>query len=282
MKLFQTIKNLFSVNNSVDVLEKQSSTKEHSLEPGMTLLEDAECPYCHSKFEKPLSRKRACPLCQQNVYVRTLPFRNEKEKVRVVVTEQQAENIDIAWAKENGTYDDMKREIQKYEVMKVSLNKAWGKEPSGSDIEWHLLMDELIEHGNNNQWGLYRNTTLRMAEHLYKLKKYELSLRSYLNVLYLDLNGPNNAGFMNGKPDLDARAFDPREPNTFIAPGIIKRIVLLKEKRVPINEEEVKKLFIEEASQVYASIKTPLTPEKAWQSLLKKDQFWGNIEDATS
>lgn len=52
LKLFQTIKSLLSVNNSVDVLKKQS------LEEGMTLKEDAECPYCNSKFEKPLYRKK--------------------------------------------------------------------------------------------------------------------------------------------------------------------------------------------------------------------------------
>ncbi|WP_025692799.1 hypothetical protein [Paenibacillus zanthoxyli] len=239
----------------------------------MTLLDDAKCPYCQSNFEKPLSHKRTCPVCHQNVYVRTLPFKNEQDRISVAVTEQQAENIDIAWAKGNGTYDDMQRRIQKYEIMKKSLNKLWGREPSDSDIEWHLLLDEQIEHANNNQWGLYRNIIHQMAEHLYKLKEFDQSLRTYLNVLYLDLNGPNNAAFFNGKPNLDERAFDPRETNAFIAPGIIKRIVLLKEKRVCINTEELKILFLEESSQVYVSLKTPLTHEKAWQSLLEKNIF---------
>lgn len=71
-----------------------------------------------------------------------------------------------------------------------------GIEPSESDIEWHLLLDELIEHAKNNQWGLYSNTILRMAEHLYKLKEFDQSLRKYLNVLYLDINGPNNVSFL--------------------------------------------------------------------------------------
>ncbi|MEK4513957.1 hypothetical protein NSS64_01650 [Paenibacillus sp. FSL H8-0122] len=263
MGFVRIIKNLLSLNIPT----------EHSLKEGMVPLEDAKCPYCNSNFEKPLSRKKTCPVCQHDIFVRTLPFKNDKERIRVAVTEQQAENIDIAWAKVNGTYDDMQKGIQKYESKKKSLNKLWGIEPSGSDIEWHLLLDELIEHAKNNQWGLYRNTILRMAEHLYKLKEFDQSLRKYLNVLYLDVNGPSNATWFNGKPNLNERAFNPLEPIAFIAPGIIKRIVLLKDKRVCIDNEELKILFLEESSQVYAALKTPITPEKALQTLVEKDVF---------
>ncbi|WP_342478971.1 hypothetical protein NYE24_14545 [Paenibacillus sp. FSL H7-0350] len=69
------------------------------------------------------------------------------------------------------------------------------------------------------------------------------------------------------------RAFDPREPYAFIAPGIIKRIVLLKNKRVGIGVEELKALFLEEASQVYTLLKTPLTPENAWNAIVNKSIF---------
>ncbi|OMD37989.1 hypothetical protein BSK52_20545 [Paenibacillus odorifer] len=112
-----------------------------------------------------------------------------------------------------------------------------------------------------------------MAEHLYKLKEFDQSLRKYLNVLYLDINGPNNVSFFNGKPNLNERAFNPQEPNAFIASGIIKRIVLLKEKRVCIDTEELKILFLEESSQVYEAVKTPLTPERALQTLVEKNVF---------
>lgn len=69
--------------------------------------------------------------------------------------------------------------------MEDSLNRGWDVEPNNSDVEWHLLLEEQIEHSNNKQWGLYRNTVHRMAEHLYKLKQFNQSLRTYLNVLYL-------------------------------------------------------------------------------------------------
>ncbi|MFB5269631.1 hypothetical protein ACE41H_22990 [Paenibacillus enshidis] len=97
MNIIRIIKSLLSNSNLGNT----------SLEEGMLLLEDAKCPYCHSNFEKPLSRKKACPVCRQDVFVRTLPFKNEKDRIRVAVTEQKAKNIDIAWAKEKGAYDEM-------------------------------------------------------------------------------------------------------------------------------------------------------------------------------
>lgn len=247
MRLFQVLKKLFgskasSGPNYIQDTEQQERfksqsfaiNKEISIEKGMTRLEESTCPYCGYQLDRPLSRKRACQECKKYIYVRTLPFDNELDKVRVAVTEKQAENIDIVWAKKNGTYEKLVREKKKYEKMKKSLKKSWGKVPSDSDsdIEWHLLMEERLEHSNNNQWGLYRNTTLRMAEHLYKLKNFDLSLRTYLEVLYLDLNGPNNAARVNGKYPLGnyEKAFEPNSGNVFLAPGIIKRIVLLKNK----------------------------------------------------
>ncbi|PIC63155.1 hypothetical protein CSV79_13145 [Sporosarcina sp. P13] len=289
MGFFQVLKQLFGLNKSAvandgsNIKQQQfvgtrfTNSKEMDMQEGMTKLEESTCPYCGFQFDKPLSRKRACPDCKRNIYVRTLPFDNELDKTRVAVTEEQAENIDIAWAKKNGTYEELIKEKKNFEKMKKSLEKSWGKEPSTSDIEWHLLIEERLEHANNNQWGLYRNTTLRMAEHLYRLESYDLSLRTYLEVLYLDLNGPKNAGKINGQYHLGKheKVFDP-QGFAFVAPGIIKRIVLLKNKRIPTNDKQVKTLFIENGEQIYHALQLPLSPSLAWSNFEADNLFWGN------
>ncbi|WP_026673977.1 hypothetical protein [Alkalihalobacterium bogoriense] len=283
MGLFQSLKKMLTQDTPKQQTppstppSKTTPTKPvMTIEEGMTRLEDAECPYCHANFDKPLTRKKACPECKRDVYVRTLPYTDEKDSVRVAVTEEQVEKIEIAWAKLNGTYEEYVKSKQRYENMKEKLHKQWGKEPSESDIEWHLLMEERIELANERKWGLYRNATLKMAENLYKIPKYDLSLRHYLGVLYIDLNGPNNVMTIDGKPYEDGVDFDPTEPNAFIAPGIIKRIVLLKDKRVPMSHEEVRELFLDEAGQIHTSIRTPLSPEEAWERLKEKEEYWGD------
>jgi hypothetical protein len=264
---------LFKVSIETSTMDKQVFNQNKiSLEKGIFRLEEAKCPYCHYQLEKPPSRKRKCPQCKNDMYVRTLPYIDEKDKVRVVVTEEKAEKIDIAWAKISGTYDDIMKERKRYEDIKQELHQAWGKEPSESDINWHLMMKERIEHANNHQWGLYRNTTLRMAEHLYRLKKYELSLRIYIEVLYIDVNGPNNAGKINGRYEFEVREnfkpFNPKDRGSaFVAPAIVKRVNLIRTSKHPMDNEQVKELFMHQCEQVYSSLELPLTPEEAWKKL---------------
>ncbi|KGX93066.1 hypothetical protein N781_14285 [Pontibacillus halophilus JSM 076056 = DSM 19796] len=276
MGLLQSLKRLFIKEESMltpnpsEQLKKQGELAEEGVKP----LEDATCPYCDHKFDKALSRKKKCPSCEQEVYVRTLPYKEGQEKVRVAVTSEHADKIDIQWAKLNGTYEELMQRKRKYEKKREDLRDSWGQEPSESDVEWHILMDTRIEHATNDQWGLYRNTTLSMAQHLYSLKKYEESLRIYLEVLYIDLNDPTNAGKVDGRFVKEKQPFKPKK-NPSLAPAIMKRIVLLKDKRTPMEDEQVEKLFKEHNHQVHQALATPLSPEEAWNRLEKNDAYWG-------
>ncbi|WP_342026101.1 hypothetical protein AADC60_10570 [Cytobacillus pseudoceanisediminis] len=153
-------------NGSAAGEERVFSQNRFYIEEGILKLEEGKCPYCGYELENPPSRKRNCPSCKNDMYVRTLPYVDEAKKVRVLVTEEKAEKIDIAWAKIAGTYEELIKDKKRFEEMKQQLFNAWGTVPSDSDVNWHLMMNNRIEHYNNQQWGLYRNTTLRMAEHL--------------------------------------------------------------------------------------------------------------------
>ncbi|AZV42012.1 hypothetical protein BAOM_1402 [Peribacillus asahii] len=271
---------MIKVSTQTPTMNKQVFNQNKiNLEEGILRLEEAKCPYCQHQLEKPPSRKRKCLSCKNDMYVRTLPYIDEKDKIRVLVTEEKADKIDITWAKINGTYNDMMKERKQYEQMKQELYRAWGNEPSESDINWHLMINKRIEHYNNQQWGLYRNTTLSMAEHLYKLKKYELAFIMYLEVLYIDVNGPNNAGKINGRYEFEVRAnfmpFNPKDKgNTFVAPAILKRVNFIRTSKHPIDSEKIKELFMYQCEQVHHSLNLPITPQEAWDKL--KDEITDN------
>jgi hypothetical protein len=54
----------------------------------------AECPYCQGALKKIPGSKTKCPLCGNFMFVRT----RRQDRVRVVVTQEQAEKIDRDWS----------------------------------------------------------------------------------------------------------------------------------------------------------------------------------------
>lgn len=129
-----------------------------------------------------------------------------------------------------------------------------------NDIAWGNLNKESIHHASEGNFGLYRNTRFEMAEFLAKEKRYKDALEMYLEVCYLDLNGPNNSTKL-GNPAFDATM-------GFLAPGVIKRIVM-SAKRVNFTMTQIQNLFINRNIRIYKAMKLPLTPEDCWKNVHK-------------
>lgn len=226
----------------------------------------AECPYCRKTLLKIPGSKTKCLYCGKFMFVRTRP----KENVRVVVTKEEADKIDEEWSVVAGTHDIFVAEKKELEKEKEILRKRFdGKEPSDNDVRWDLLNKQLMEHAKNGDWGLYRNARRQMAGILRREMKLKDALRTYLEVCYLDLNGPSNTGGIT-YPELlkEFPPFDPKE-RAFLAPGVIdliKRIVL----KLNLNKNEIEQIFIEHNSRIGQSLKLPLSPEQAWPSLDKE------------
>jgi len=224
----------------------------------------AECPYCNESLAKIPGAKTKCPHCGKFMFVRTRP----KDNVRVVVTESEADKIDEEWSIVNDTHDSFVTEKENYAKEKEMLRKRFGgKEPSENDIKWGLLNKELVEHATNGDWGLYRNAKFQMGEILRKETKLKDALRTYFEVCYLDLNGPNNTGGIN---DSEFRKeflpFDPTGGNSFIAPGIIDRIQKII-KKMESEKEIIKTDFIEYNLRIQQSLKLPLAPIDCWSKI---------------
>ncbi len=194
------------------------------------------------------------------MFVRTRPSDNKK----VLVTEAQAKVIEEQWSIANGTHETYLKEKNAFEDEKASQTKRFGCMPSDNDVKWALLNRQLTEHALNGNWGFYRNTKLQMAELLRKEKKLNSAVYFYLDVFYLDLNGPNNIG--ETSPEL-LKKFPPFRPNeAMIAPGIIKRILSVI-KQLGLDTEETENLFKEMVKKQYSFIELPISAEKAWKAI---------------
>ncbi|MBI3325182.1 MAG: hypothetical protein HYZ81_00555, partial [Nitrospinae bacterium] len=198
---------------------------------------DAICPTCHQPLAKKPGRKTQCPHRDAFMYVRTPPLDRQK----VLVTEAQIQQIEEQWAIVDGRHGQYLGERQAYEAMRAQLAKSFGREPPENDVKFALLNQQLIEHSLQGNWGLYRNARWQMAEILRKEGRAKGTLAIYLEILYLDLNGPRNtSGVIDPSFLREFPPFDRRQ--AMVAPGILHEVSRLLE-QLRLGPEEVFAIF---------------------------------------
>lgn len=225
---------------------------------------DAVCPHCNETLAKKPGRKKKCSHCGQFIFVRTRP----SDEQRVLVTESQAEEIEEQWSIVNGTHDEYLATKKRFSDEKGKLAKRFGREPSDNDVTWSLLNQDLMGHASQQNWGLFRNAKMEMADILRKEAKLLDALGMYCEVCYLDLNGPNNVGGITDRELL--KQFPPWNPkqDAFLAPGIVDKIVRLIDK-AEVGEEQVKDIFTTRASKLKDSLRLLVSVSKAWSEMRK-------------
>lgn len=229
-----------------------SAASKASGPPKKTADVESKCPYCNHTLEQKPLRKKKCPNCGNHIYVRSTPSGQKK----VLVTEQQAAEIDDKWHRhhQEKLRDSDPEYRREYEQVKAQLIIKRGSEPSGGDIRWELAKKRLLEYVRNGDWGLYRDTKVEMAQQLQGEGKLRQALGTYLEVCYLDANGPCNRG---------AKRFDPSQAS--IAPAIIRQVQELS-RGLGLRPDEVKGLFIEAANIYHDGL--PVDSAKAWEQIL--------------
>lgn len=219
------------------------------------------CPSCKKSLERAPGKKTKCPFCGEFMYVRTRP----SDRQRVLVTKEGAEKIEEEWAIATGTHDQYIKNRQEVEDTREQLRKQFGKEPSENDVKWRILNKQLLEHASRNDWGLYRNTRLDMGELVEREGRLKDALSTYLEVCYIDINGPENLGGY----DTDAKEyprFDPDSPVAEVIPGIVRMAKQISSK-LEVNGVELKNLFMQFAGRTHSSLKLPISPEEAWKKI---------------
>lgn len=224
------------------------------------------CPNCSQCLEKRPGKKTKCPQCGQFIYVRTRPG----DKQRVLVTGAQAKEIEEQWSIVNGIHERFLNAILEFDNERASLRPLLGREPSENDVKWSLLNKMLPIHASQQKWGLFRNAKFELGEILRKEGKLEDSLGLYLEVCYLDINGPNNVGGISDQALL--RKFppwDPKDPSAMLAPGILDRIYRIIRK-TEMKRSKVEELYFRRAEDIYRSLNLPLSPSSAWRGISRE------------
>ncbi len=158
--------------------------------------------------------------------------------------------------------DEKLMQEKEFILMKENLTKAFNTEPSINDIKWGVYNSRKLDFAVKGQWGLYVNNLLDMAFLLKKEGKEERALSLFLQIFYLDLNGPNNLSESGDNRE----AFEPE--NGFIAPKILQTIQKLSLK-LGLSEEDTKKMFYEVNKKEKIFKEMPLSIEKAYEQLIK-------------
>mgnify|MGYP001298726791 CR=1 FL=1 len=99
-----------------------------------------------------------------------------------------------------------------------------------------------------------------MAEALRKRNKPDHALRTYLEVAYLNLNGPRNFVYYSDKNKGRDTRFVPKEGLLLVE--FDRAAVIIK--KMHLSLEDVRGQFIEIANNQYRNLKLPLPPEEAW------------------
>lgn len=233
--------------------------------------EIGQCPYCNEKLEKIPTRKSKCPHCKEYIYSRTRP----SDRKKILIREDQIKELEKEWSK----YHEEKEKSELYEQddfkkARDNLAKQFGKEPSLNDVKWRVYNERILEYASKKQWGLYRNNKLDMAFLLQKENKLKQALSTMFEVLYLDINGCNNIGLMDGQPlskkeleEMGIKEFNPE--SAFLAPGVIGPVQdIISELNLSLSQ--AKDIFFSINSKTKPSKNMPVTEENAWKQIQKE------------
>jgi hypothetical protein len=250
--MFKFIKRIFSKSST-------PNESNYMVDIGST---EKICPYCSVLLTKFPGRKTKCKACQNYIYVRTRP----SDMQRILVKEDELVRVEELWAIKNGTYEDFLYKRKKYDHEKELLRVKLNRDPTDVDIQLSLLQKELLVHSENDDWGLYRNAKMHIAKLLFKNKKYEAALKEYLEVQFIDLNGPNNALRINDAPSKVLPSFS--KDSAMIAPGVVYEIERTI-KKLNRDIESIKDEFISCSEVLRKELKLPLSARAAWEKLRK-------------
>ena len=230
-----------------------------------------ECPYCHNLLDKFPQAKRKCLSCKQTIIVRTDPV----EKKKILLREDQLEEFEKK-LQEIRNHKTVQRILSSLDVDSIQFNLAKenlkmksGKECTDNEVILEIIDQVGYHHYKNLDMGLFRNTILYKGDIFKSSGDLPNALISYLELCYIDLNGPNNCGSSKDNPEI-LREYPPFNPNnsvdTHLAPGILEYITQIN-KELNLTKDQLKEVFFTHNLKVENARKLPLSVQDAWLRL---------------
>ena len=126
------------------------------------------CPNCGSELKKVPGAKTKCPGCSRYVYVRMDPRIN----ARVVVGEDQIDEIDDAIAVANGTWEQRKAEKEHRAHAVAALTEQFGTTPNDADVNWRMWNEDFLAASATRDTYTMFSVSWKMMDQLGREKKY--------------------------------------------------------------------------------------------------------------
>jgi hypothetical protein len=143
-----------------------------------------------------------------------------------------------------------------------SLTSQFGEKPSFDDVKWRIFNNYSRDYAMERQWGLFRNNRMYMADFLLKKGKLENALIHYLEVLYLDINGPRNVSIESEQLlNYKEKDFIPRENSSALY--MISNINNIKED-LKFTKEQIKEYFFNVNNSDRPIPQMPISVNDAW------------------
>jgi hypothetical protein len=230
-----------------------------------------ECPYCNNLLDKMPSEKRKCPNCKKSIIVRTDPV----DKKKILLREDQVEGFEeklqhirchnaIQRILHNSNID-----ATQFDQTQENLKMKLGRDPTEKEVALEIVDNLGYYHFKNLDMGLFRNSILNKGDIFKAAGDLSNALAIYLELCYIDLNGPKNCGGSKNQPELlkEYPPFNIKDSSsTFIAPGIINYIRIINND-LNLSKEEIKQIFFEHNLKVQKFRKLTLSVEDAWIKL---------------
>lgn len=231
----------------------------------------SECPYCQKILDKMPQAKKKCPHCKNVIIVRTDPI----EKKKILLKEDQVEEFEERLQKIRchkaiqRLLDSHNIDSIQFEQTKENLKMKIGRVPTEKEVALEIIESLGYHYFQNLDMGLFRNTILEKGDIFNLFGDFRNALIMYLELCYIDLNGPSNRGsFRNNLESLkEYPPFNSRDSRmVFLAPGIITNIEQIS-KEMNLSKEDIKQIFFEHNQIVEKSRRLPLSVQDAWIKL---------------
>lgn len=147
------------------------------------------------------------------------------------------------------------------EVRASRFNWFWTY--STAEGQWRTLKRGATLYARDGNWLLFRNARYGMAELRRKQARLREALDLYLEVWYLDLNGPHDCwGVFGARRVYETAPFSPDQGLT--TPAVarwVNRVCV----RLDIDKMQIERLFVDIALRAWRQLNLPLTPHDAWR-----------------
>lgn len=184
------------------------------------------------------------------------------------MTGAQADAIEKRWSQKALYSRVVRTDRPGFAEEREILALKFGGPPRDTDVLWSLLNKDRLRYANEQNWGLYRNSTLEMGDVLRVESRPKDAARFYLEVCYLDLNNPTNYGSFSNPELLKQYPRWSPDPNG-LAPGVLVLIGTVVDE-ADLSIETLHDIFMGEAKRDHRSLDLPMSPEDGWKILREK------------